>query len=378
MRAHLHPRRLALAVSIAALAVALGTTPGGAIDETTPYDVTDDLPFVQRVEVGPDGSVWAHGEEAIGRLDPATGDVDPLCPLTEADFPDLEAQHLFEIAPDGQIWIPWTPDSTDVPAGLRIIRLDPATCTTDDFELTDAEHGPADIEALADGTVWVSTFHDLLLIDGDDGTPIDAINGTFPYFDSMVVRGGMAFGARRSDGTLWTIDLSDGTATELSPSGLTYITEVVAGPDGRVWFAGADAADGVIVGSVAADGSDLQSSGLEYTGTISGVTFGPDGNLWLANTTPSELAVVAPAGPTVLRTVDFVELGFIPGALAADATSIWAAVVRDSTLVRITAVQPVQPPATPSAPTTSPTGAAPAPAPAAAAQPATASPRFTG
>ena len=362
------PRRLLAPLGLATTAAALvvGVLPGAALDEKTPYEVMDEIPYVQTVAIGPSGEVWGRGEGAMGRLNPTTGAVDPECDLNETDFPNLTDTYLFEIDPEGRLWLPWTEDGTDVPGGLRVLRVDPVTCDTDDFELTGAEHGAADIEALPNGTVWVSTFNTLVLLDADTGAVLDTIDGSFPYFDSMVVTGGLIFGARHSDGSLWVVDPSDDSATELFPEAATRLVDLVVGPDGRVWFAGEGAPDTIFVASVAATGEGISGFEVEgAAGNVGDLVFGPDGNLWLTNNTPSQLIVVDPDAMALLRIVDFVDLQLIPIQVAADATSVWAAAYNQESaaLVRVGAVDPADPidptDPTPTAPSAQPVGGRP-------------------
>lgn len=368
------PRVLPIAAGVAAvLGLFAAAAPSAAVDELTAFDVTDDLPFARNVTVGPDGSVWVRGETpTLGRIDPDTGAVDPLCDL--GAFTDITSNYELEVDPDGRIWLPWTPDVSDVPAGLRVVRVDPSDCDTSDFELTGAQFGAAAIDALADGTVWVSTFGELVQLDGDAGTVLDSVEGAFPYFDTMVVVGGRAFGARSSDGTIWVVDLGTGSATELSPTDVERVQEIVLGPDGRVWFAG-DGGDEVRVGSLAADGTGLTSSSLGEPGSASGAAFGPDGNLWVGNAVPFRLLVVDPATSSVLRELDLVEPGYRPGFLAASDDAVWVAAPIQSAVLRVQVVEPTQP--TPTTVPAQPTDTTvPVEPPAAA--PVAAEPSFTG
>jgi hypothetical protein len=218
--------------------------------------------------------------------------------------------------------------------------------------------------------VWVSTFNVLVQLDGDAMTVLDLVEGSFPYFDTMVVVGGRAFGARSSDGTLWVVDLAADDAVELSPAGFDHIAEIVLGPDGRVWFAGSGP-DGMRVGSVAADGTGLVSTDLGEPGNASGAAFGPDGNLWVGTNGSAGLLVVDPATSTVLRAVDLLEAQ--PGPLAATGAEVLIAAPRDGLVLR---VRVQAPPETTTTTTATPTTTTPADPPAAA--PVGAQPTFTG
>jgi streptogramin lyase len=363
-------RSAAVAAGVATAALVLAASaPSGAADELVAFDVSADVPFVRNVVVGPDGSAWIRGEDtSLARIDPESGALDPICPLD--DYDDVDSNYELEVDPDGRVWVPWTPDVNDAD-GTRIIRVDPTDCGAFDVALG-TDNGAAAVAALDDGTVWVSTFNVLVQLDGDAMTVLDLVEGSFPYFDTMVVVGDRAIGARSSDGTLWAVDLAADSATELSPVGFDHIAEIVLGPDGRAWFAGSGP-EGMWVGSVALDGTGLVSTGLFELGNASGAAFGPDGNLWIGNDTPDRLLVVDPATSAVLRELDLAEPGFDPGPVAATAGEVLVAAPRQSTVLRIRVQAP---PGTTTTTTTSTTTPTPAEPPAAA--PVGAQPTFTG
>jgi streptogramin lyase len=344
-------RPVAIAAGVATAALVLAASaPSGAADELVDFDVSADVPFVRNVVVGADGSAWIRGEDtSLARIDPETGALDPVCPLD--DYVDVDSNFEIEVDADGRVWVPWTPDVSDVPDGIRVVRVDPSDCGAFDVDL-DTDNGAAAIDAVADGTVWVSTFSELVQLDGDSMAILDSVEGTFPYFDTMVVVGDRAFGARSSDGTLWVVDLATDAATELSPVGVERIEEIVLGPDGRVWFAGSGP-EGMRVGSVASDGTGLATAGLELPGNASGAAFGPDGNLWVGSNGSAGLIVVDPATSTVLRTVDLLEAQ--PGPLAATGAEVLIAAPRDGVVLRVRVQAPPETTTTTTTPTTTTT-----------------------
>jgi len=130
-----------------------------------------DVPEPADVVVDAAGIVWfsAPLENAIGRLDPATGAVT----LTSTGL----TPRSLAIATDGQIWF----TARFTPQGVG--RLDPATGTVMTFPLTDV--GPQDIAAAPDGSVWFTqTTKGNVARITNDGT----------YTEGKVVKGSQPFG----------------------------------------------------------------------------------------------------------------------------------------------------------------------------------------
>ena len=112
------------------------------------YDTTLDsftqfnVPEPSDVAVDEAGIVWfaATSDQAIGRLDPETGNVT----LTQTD---TLVPRGITVADDGDVWF----SARFVPQGVG--ELDPDTNEVREFPLTD-NPGPQDIAASPDGSVW--------------------------------------------------------------------------------------------------------------------------------------------------------------------------------------------------------------------------------
>jgi virginiamycin B lyase len=111
------------------------------------YDTTSEsftqfpVPEPSDVAVDEAGIVWfaATSDQAIGRLDPATGNA-TLTPTVNL------VPRGITVAADGDVWFSARFD----PQGVG--RLDPTTGTVTEFPLTNV--GPQDIAASPDGSVW--------------------------------------------------------------------------------------------------------------------------------------------------------------------------------------------------------------------------------
>jgi virginiamycin B lyase len=112
------------------------------------YDTTSDsftqfpVPEPSDVAVDETGIVWfaATSDQAIGRLDPATGNA-TLTPTVNL------VPRGITVAADGDVWF----SARFVPQGVG--ELDPDTNDVREFPLTD-NPGPQDIAASPDGSVW--------------------------------------------------------------------------------------------------------------------------------------------------------------------------------------------------------------------------------
>ena len=113
-------------------------------DTTTGNFTQFPVPEPSDVAVDEDGIVWfaATSDQAIGRLDPVTGNVT----LTQTD---TLVPRAIAVAADGDVWF----SARFVPQGVG--ELDPDTNNVREFPLTD-NPGPQDIAAAPDGSVWFS------------------------------------------------------------------------------------------------------------------------------------------------------------------------------------------------------------------------------
>src|SRR5215204_3483186 len=109
--------------SVLLMMACLAVPAGGAVADVRTFAVPEGA-GPHDVAPAPDGVVWysAQGQGALGRLDPATGEVKQI-PLGEGSAP-----HGVIVGPDGAAWV------TD--GGLdAIVRVDPQTKAVDAFPL---------------------------------------------------------------------------------------------------------------------------------------------------------------------------------------------------------------------------------------------------
>jgi virginiamycin B lyase len=181
------------------------------------------------VAVATDGRIWytAQGSGEVGRLDPASGDVE------EVDLGDGSRPHGVVVGPDGAAWV------TD--GGLdAIVRVDGSSLAVRVHPLP-AGRGGADLNTpvfAPDGTLWLT---------GQAGvygrlTPRD---GRVEVFDAPGRRGpygitatpdGTVYYASLAGSHLARVDPVTGTATVLEPPTAGQGTRRVwADSSGRVW-----------------------------------------------------------------------------------------------------------------------------------------------
>jgi virginiamycin B lyase len=164
------------------------------------------VPEPSDVAVDDQGIVWfaATSDQAIGRLDPATGNA-TLTPTV-----DLVPRGI-TVAADGDVWFTARFD----PQGVG--RLDPRTGTVTEFPLTNV--GPQDIAASPDGSVWFTqtTKGNIARIteNPDDG----AITGAITITEGKVVKNSEPFGITvEPNGDPWYAMLEANKIARLTPN----------------------------------------------------------------------------------------------------------------------------------------------------------------
>jgi streptogramin lyase len=271
-------------------------TPSGTITEFTAGLNAGASPGA--VTTGPDGNIWFSDigtTPAIGRITPSGTITEFSTGLNAGAYPGA-----LTVGPDGNIWFI---DEGTTPA---IGRITPSGVITEFTAGLPAGSYPYAITAGPDGNVW--------FVDGDllAATPAAAIgkitpNGTITEYSTGLQAGALPDSlAAGADGDLWFVDDGDGvpypspesppefgrvtmtgsitefplSTTMLNPS------DIVAGPDGNMWFTYADSTTlnatlaRISMGGEVADGF---SAGSDTN--LLGLAVGPDGNLWIANDT---------------------------------------------------------------------------------------------
>lgn len=114
--------------------------------------------YAHSIAVGPDGRGWVNGHfthapERIAAVDHATGEVasfevppDPAGGDTESTIP-----YGLRVGPDGVVW------GTQL-RGNRLIRLDPATGSVDQWSMPVSHAGPRRPDVGTDGSIWIPLY----------------------------------------------------------------------------------------------------------------------------------------------------------------------------------------------------------------------------
>lgn len=182
-----------------------------------------------------DGGVWytAQGAEALGWLDPATGETRHI-PLGAGSRP-----HGVIVGPDGAAWI------TD--GGLNaIVRVDPETDAVQHFPLPD-DRGNANLNTATfdlNGVLWFTGQNGIYgRLDPAVGQVevFDAPRGRGPY-GITTTPGGAVFYASLAGSHIAAIDLETGIATPIDPPTAGQgARRVWSDSQGRIWVSEYDA-----------------------------------------------------------------------------------------------------------------------------------------
>lgn len=215
--------------------ITTSTTAPDVPETTSPRDLRVreyDVPTGSRphdVAAADDGTIWytAQGSGELGRLDPATGQVEEI-PLGDGSRP-----HGVIIGPDGA---PWTTDG-----GLNaIVRVDPASLEVVVFPLpagrADANLNTAVFDG--DGTLWFTgqagVYGRLSPADGRVEV-FDAPGGRGPYGITATPQGDVYY-ASLAGSHVARIDTATGAATVLEPPTPGQGTRRVwSDSHGRIW-----------------------------------------------------------------------------------------------------------------------------------------------
>jgi virginiamycin B lyase len=229
--------------------------------------VFDDGPLV----VGADGNVWFSGARGIRKADgsaagdePIIGRLAPTGELTEFDLP-RDGGHPIRLAngPDGNVWF-------TEPSAPRVGRITPAG-QIQHFPLPAPSSQPAGIAAGPDGALWFMERREK-----DSAIARITTAGAlteFPLEPSALEKSeeiGGLFGAGSvvagPDGRIW-FAYQDGSVGRISPAGRvsnvaipTRLPEdLAAGPEGSVWYTSAAGPPCLPGDSVCGDGGYYQS-----------------------------------------------------------------------------------------------------------------------
>lgn len=239
--------------------------PGHGMLDEFPIPTKDSCPW--GLTLGPDGALWFTEVFAnqIGRISTA-GEI------TEFPVPTADSQPWGIVTgPDGNLWF------TEF-AGGKIGRITPGGA------VTEFDGGRArGITVGPDGSLWYAKDNSLgrITLTGETADyPTPSSRGPRMLEPYAITSG--------ADGNLWFSDWwdaigrmsPDGTLAELAtPTALSMPGEIVASPDGNVWFAETYAG---AIGHLAPSGKITEVLLTSITGALSGIAAGPDGDLWFA------------------------------------------------------------------------------------------------
>ncbi len=287
-------------------------SPTGQITEfpLTPVEPGRETAGPLDITTGPEGNLWftMPHRETIGRITPS-GQITQF-----QNKPGEENEPMQIVAgPDGNLWFteprhereflePEEPSSEERRG--KIGRITPAGEITEfplRLPIERERNQPQGITAGPEGDLWFTEFHRLGRI-----TP----TGQISEMPSCPVAGEITFG---SSGELWIADESSlckrdpqGELSNFQLPGNLRISAgaITAGPEGNLWFSGAEFGGGPVVGRVTPMGSvnfaedqnsSTSSASFGEGPTSGGITKGAEGNIWLTEPRRNTIARIAPS-----------------------------------------------------------------------------------
>ncbi len=237
-------------------------TPGGAITEFAPLNLSFET---SDIAAGRDGNLWfTENGPQIGRITPS-GAV--------AEYPVVHSSDTtlaIAAGPDGNVWF--------TEAQNRIGRITPSATVTE-FPVPTANAVLTSIAAGHDGNLWFTEY---------DANKIGRItpSGTITEFSSGISPdSGLVGIAPGPGGDMWFVEQRRGRLAHITSSGIVIelgtgtavaTGALAVGRDDMVWFTSPDAVarrepDGALRGF---------SAGIGMGAGITDIVAGPDGNLW--------------------------------------------------------------------------------------------------
>jgi virginiamycin B lyase len=240
-------------------------TPAGVVTE---YQVPTAAASPTGIVTGGDGNLWFAENTAakIGRISPTAG-------LVEFALPAGSIPRLPVAGPDGNVWY--------LDSG-KVGRITPWGQVT---TFASGGYAMADLTACTDGNLWYTSVEPSIV---GRITPAGVVT-TYPQtFEPGAI-------TCTPDGKVWVVEgqtglVAQGTTagfttgiTHLS-TGVTQISDLVAGPDGAPWFVAAAGAVGRVTPFVA------WATPRANVGAYS-IAVGPDGALWFTQSAATASAI---------------------------------------------------------------------------------------
>ena len=175
-----------------------------------------------------------------------------------------------------------------------------------DLPGNDGYYSPTALTAGSDGQLWIADD-----VDQDYGETVVArvatsgkLTGTYYYYNSASPSfEGIAQG---SDGAYWLTDWADGVIVRLSTHGKmkryvvkgnSDLSDIVAGPDGALWFAEGDAVGRITTaGKITIYGTSPRQMTSVWDLGVQDITVGPDGALWFTQKSKNAIGRITTAG----------------------------------------------------------------------------------
>jgi virginiamycin B lyase len=261
------------AKAIALLPLLLFAAPAAAAPTVQEFPIPTAAAQPQDLVLAPDGNIWftERGADKLGRISSTSPGIPDEFP-TKGSAPDI-----ITVGPDGKLWYTET-------GGIGVMTLGPAP-SAGTIPATSLGLGTArGIAVGPDGNVWVSDAgNNQVIIISPAGSKLDAVSLPTGFNARNITKG--------PDGNMWVADFSSpGRLARIVVSGTSYTLDpangftvpagspmdVIAGPDGNIWYTG----QGTTVGRVTPAGAatSFTSQGVDPFG----ITIGPDGEVWYA------------------------------------------------------------------------------------------------
>lgn len=314
----------------------LGTyTVAAAVNLDAPNIVTFSVPTatsgLEKITKGPDGALWftEHNSHKIGRITTA-GVITEYTISTAANSPDdivagadgalwyvdsahgnvgrittSGAQTAFTIptagslpfgiaaGPDGNLW--FTEGAFDkigvisTSGAIREFRPSPTTIGS----------GYSGITTGPDGNLWFATQNSKVGKVTTDGT-FTMYSVPSPFFQLKRITSG-------PDGNIWFADrivsrigkiTTNGAVTGYAVGGFGFTNDIVAGPDGAMWFTYSGN-----IGRITTNGT-ITLYPVPGGSTANSITVGPDGNIWFTDSGTNKIGrLIPPVAPVLVSSI---------------------------------------------------------------------------
>jgi virginiamycin B lyase len=293
---------------LAALALAVALTAfAGSAQAANPVATAFDTQSgnIRKVTAGPGDALWFNGPGGVSKMTP-DGSVTHVAPILEG----FEAQDI-TAGPDGNLWV--TQDGFIGDGQSAIARVTPAGGVTAFSAGLTKGNTPGEIAPGPDGALWFSQF-DAEFAGPETGfgriTTSGAItNVPIPGADGI---DDFAFGA---DGRIWFTELDpivgavDPESGEVEKWELgdfldTNVDEMIAGPDGDIWFVQErNRGDVVQIKRIDSDGNiSTVTSDLLRGSNIRELAAGGDGFAYAIDRTFDLIYRISPMGDVIAMT----------------------------------------------------------------------------